>query len=318
MVSIVLEEKLSIKESEAFSKEFPKFTPLVIPNLESFLSKMDTLTKHSIQIYVGDNFPWEIAKEFPQLKWVHTHSSHPPIHSAPLIITSSLQVHAFEISELLWSAFHLFSMKLLEIKGNTLDPGQKIWSRRDKTFLQIGLGATGSKLATIAKNNHMKTWGIQPTGSYHPACSKTFSPLSLHALLPFSNVVSISPHQGGAKLEPFDEHAINLIKDDSILIIGGTSINDVISEKTFKKINWSRFRGLVTYSPADISSKYLDMLKKLPNACIIPSSITEHLETKTSDAYRQLRNNLRAFTRNDMMSMQGIIQKGPLKERFHV
>ena len=316
MLSIVLEEKFSPREYQDFSREFPNYHLLVIPNLEESFSSLDSLTRHSIQVYYGNRFPWERLKDFPQIKWIHTKSQIPQEGAPSLVITSSQQLYAAEIAELLWSSFHLFSKKINEIKEGDIQKDNKIWSSHNKTFLQIGLGPIGSSLAFKANNARMKTWGVQSQGSYHEACNKTFSMISLNALLPYCDIVSLSPSKVENDLEPLDTNTLNLIKDDAILMIAGMPIQEIISEKVFKNISWERFRGIIVFPPLLLPNAYRKILKALPNALIIPPDIASYMETKSSDAYRQFRNNLRAFSRSDIIGMQGVIQKGPLKEFF--
>ncbi|MCH9611368.1 MAG: putative 2-hydroxyacid dehydrogenase [Chlamydiales bacterium] len=313
MPKILFHSSADPKSLSSLQREFPSYEILTSIKEESDWQE--------VEIFYGKELSDSDFEQAPHLRWVHAPSydlDNLPIEKirerGSVMLSTGFKQNVENVAEFVMGAILSFSKQFFHWPSVPHEPQEfwnwplkeTMWSLRNKTLLQIGLGRVGSEVTRLAKLFEMKTWGVGLEKNFHPYCNKTFSFNNLHSLLPSSDVVVVAfPGQGkGRTLLGKEEMA--LLKPDSILIVVGT--RETIDEKALVEVAKSgRLRGIL-----------LDALKKPPlrnsplwsiPGMILTPNVSTFPEIETDEAnFAHFRRNLRSYIKGHILEMKNILQ----------
>lgn len=317
---VLLQVELDLVELNQLSREFPQFVFLSFPrHAHQPISKEHW---QRAEIFFGEKLSIEDLNVAENLRWIHTPTSN--IHRLCLkeiekrgnILISSTREenNLFQMGEYVLGSVLAFAKNLFIWKEMMLHPAQawdsrwrnKMWTLKDKIFLQIGMGKIGEEISRRAQEACMQVWGMDvKRRSFHPYCKKQLTIQELHEVLPQVDVVSLAlPIEQGLLLKLGPEE-LDLMKQDSILCLLGS--RKQIDENALASLSKKgKFRGIILdayfHSPIPPSSQ----LWHTPYLLLTPEIASRPKEAK-NEAFRIFRFNLRQFLHGNFSDMKNLI-----------
>ncbi len=313
MTRVLLQQPLAPEEIKSLKGEFPNYTFVLLkPGTELPLEDWA-----DIEILYGSHLQTTELAAAKRLRWIHVPGTSlrklcvkEIEETTNLLVTNTKdpdvhQMAEYAIGMALAFGKHLFDWQALQGDPHDLweSPYRELmWSFKERTWLQIGLGQVGTAILEQAKNLHMRTWGLQEHASFHPHCQKTFSAHELHSLLPAADVVSIAIPRGEIVPLLLKRDQIELIKRDSILIIIGSE--GVIEEKALLDLaDQGHFRGVAIDAILTRKSPLF-----FSNNVLVTPSVAGSPEPLIRLEYRQFLHNFRRYIHNDFDSMKNLLR----------
>lgn len=303
MSNIFLEQPLNEHNLASLREEFPQYEFLSLPEEDPSAIPWD-----SIEIIYGQLSEEELSQA-KELRWVHTttpffdtihmktikqHSNH--------VIVSDTRGNIYQIGEFVIANILAFAKNLFLWKDNNPEAISSMWTLKNRTLLQVGMGILGKEITRRAHQLNLKVWGISSTRLVHPHCHKTFVFDNLNSLLPSADIVSIClPSQKQSKAI-FQHAELSLTKKDSIIVILG-SRQTVDENDLYEVASQGHFRGVIIDTFEHNAISPTSPLRELPNVLITTEVaklpiIDEHLSFKT------FRYNLRQFANGNYEHMK--------------
>lgn len=315
----LLRLSLSLAEINQIIKEFPQFLFLSYP--ESSLKKISPAYWPKVEIFFGSKLSleeWELATS---LKWIHTPS--PTLNRLPLkeiesqgnvLLSNTREENSLQISEYVMAATLAFAKNLFNWKATNHFPAllwdakwrQTMWTLKGKTFLQIGMEKVGTEIARKAQENEMKVITIDKERCFHPYANLNLSIKELHSTLPQADVVSIHLPRTKETYSWFGVKELELMKEDSILIITGGETALFDPSVTLAPSLFEKLRGCVIDAPYHTPIPSNSPLWRLPNLILTPD-VAPRPKAKEREAFRLFRYNLRQYIHGNFIDMKNLV-----------
>ena len=234
MNNILLKNKLLSHELYRLLTEFPQYQLMMAPNDD--VANLIPEQCADIEIIYGDRLCEEELRLLPHLRWIHVPSPYlsdicmNEIREQGNILINTTkeeniaQIGEFAISGILAFAKNLFNWH--DADSTTLPLYEKkwkesIWTASHRTVLQVGLGLIGTEIARRAQQLGFKVWGLHDPPTFHPYCHKVLPMKDLHSVLPAVDVVCLSWPRDIDSESWFNKAEMDLMKDDSVLMVFG-------------------------------------------------------------------------------------------------
>lgn len=313
----LLQLQLTLHELTQLSREFPQLLFLSFP--PSSLKPISKEHWQKTEVLFGDRLTADDLEAANQLRWIHTPS--PNLNrlclkeikeQGNILITSTREENVIQIGEFVLAVVLAYAKNLFEWKAASAFPAlvwdckwrNKMWSLKNKIFLQIGMGKKGVEIARRASFAGFQVWGMDETRSFHPHCIKNFGLSELHSVLPAADVVSIAIPRERGLIVRLGKEELNLMKQDSVLTVIGSSQHfdeDALTELCKR----GKFRGIlldaIYQTPIPPQSK----LWKIPNLLITPEVAPRPKTFR--DAFRIFRFNLRQYLHGNYSDMKNLV-----------
>lgn len=319
MSTAIIQSPLNDSEILQLKKEFPTLKIVILPRTSNEIT--DPLIWKTAEILFSSKLSKETLLLAKELRWIHTDGSSLSRlclkeikQEGNILITNTTNNNASQTAEFVFSAVLAYAKNLFHYKEADHFPAlladckwrQDMWTLKNKTFLQVGMGATGSLIAKRAKSLEMKVYTLDDVETYSPYSIKSFSFNDLLKILPSVDVLSI--FLGEQKKSPFllTQEFFSLMKKDSILsIIGPPSLIDeeaLYNEAALK----GKFRGILIDSSFETPISPKSKLWSLPNILITPD-VAARPKNEKKEAFQIFRYNLRQFLHENFTDMKNLI-----------
>lgn len=261
MDAVLFQFALDPQEEELFRKEFPQYKFLILP--ESYDQNLTREKWSRVEVLCGNYLNAQHLFSADDLRWVHApsgslkHICFQEIKKkGNILVTIGGEESVQQTGEYVIAAVFGFAKNLFDWyemrktpKEITSTMQNDIWQVEKRIFLQVGLGKIGTEIARRAQQIGMRVRGAQPRHSFHPYCEKTIALSELPQALPEADVVCICLPHNEEKEHFLTLKELNLLKDDSILIIISTS--EIVSEKALATVaRHNKIRGIVLDMPS--------------------------------------------------------------------
>ena len=316
---VLLQVELDLVELNQLSREFPQYIFLSFPRYAHQPISREHWQR--AEIYFGERVTPHELEVAENLRWIHTPTAN--IHrlsvkeiekQGNILITNTREENLFQMGEYVLSAVLAFAKNLFIWKELMHHPGQvwdskwrnKMWTLKDKVFLQVGMGKVGAYIAQQAADKAgMRVWGLDEKKSYHPCCLKWLNFQELKEALPEADVVSIAmPSEHGLQVRMGAEE-LQLMKEDSILSLLG-SRREIDETSLIELSRQGKFRGIILdsyfHSPVSLHSK----LWNIPQLLLTPE-IAPRPKSSKNEAFRIFRFNLRQYVHGNFSDMKNLI-----------
>ena len=316
MTTVLLQHPLAPEELRSLQSEFPHYE-FVFQKPGIPLSEKDW---HEVEILYGSQLLPEDLIHAHRLRWIHAPTSDLSglcmkqiEETTNLLVSSTKDPDIHQQAEYAIGAMLAFGKNLFEwarIQGDAKEiwdsPYRElIWSFKGRTLLQIGLGHVGSAICERAEQLGMRTWGILNEASFHPHCRKTFSLERLHSLLPACDVVSIAIPRGQRVETLFKKQQLELMKNDSILIILGSE--GIVDEEALAKIA-GKFRGVLFDAMLRRKGKQTSPLWASKDVIVTPE-VAGCPEPTNRLGFAQFHHNFRRYLHSDFTGMKNLVRQ---------
>ncbi len=314
MPKILLQEELPFGAKESLEEEFPQY---------DFIKKCEhDYDWHAIEVIYGNHLTEEQFSHAIRLKWIHcprvdtTHLCEEKIRAkGDILVSLGAHYDVTQISEFVIAAILGFGKQLFRWKEAPNDPEEfwnwplkeTMWTLKERTLLQIGLGDVGSEIVRLANLFEMKTWGVRGTNSFHPHCKKTFLINELHSILPAADIVVLALPRHGVEVKEilFGAAEFKLMKPDSIFIVVGCA--DMVDEHALaEEAKTCKFRGILLDAFSNPPPRKNSPLWTLPSGILTPS-VAGIPESKELLSLRLFRRNLRYYIPGKINEMKNLI-----------
>lgn len=315
---VLLQHRVTDQEIDQLLKEFPNY--LFLPFTEFSYKKMGRSDWEKVEVIFGDRLTPEELQQAGQLRWVHTPTPYlnrlciKDIEKrGNILITTTSEENISQIGEFVTCGILAMAKNLFQWRDANAFPAllwdskwrDSMWTIENRVLLQIGLGKIGTEIARRAQLMGMQVWGVQQNQTFHPFCNKVFTLSELHSVLPAADVVSITLPRDKDKISWIKMNELNLMKEDSMLIIIGSS--SVVDEDALVKVAYSqKLRGIMLDAfyqhPIPTTSK----LWGAPNVLITPG-VAPRPKSIDRQAYRIFRYNLRQYLYGNFKDMRNVI-----------
>lgn len=308
MNTVFLQASLAPKEIAQLEEEFPQY---------QFILPQQAVDWTRVEILYGNQLTPQQLAQAHALHWVHTPSLHlnqlcldELIEHTNILVTTAneedtLQTAEFVMAGVLGFAKQLFHWQDAKKESDNLfaDPlRKKIWSLQQRTFLQIGLGSTGTEIARMAQGLNLQVWGVQPHPSFHPYCDKTIATDEILSVLPLVDIVCLSLPERKTSKHFLTFNELKLMKEDSLLIVIGSHI--IEKEDLIKIAETGKLRGILL--DATSGDSHLEVLKRIPNLIMTPEAFCCP-ETPNKQIFRCFHFNLRQYCSGNYVDMRNRI-----------
>lgn len=317
---ILLQGQLTLQEIDQLLKEFPQY--LFLSLSEAAYKNLSPDHWARMEILYGFRLAKEELEIANQLRWIHCPG--PYLNrlcmediekQGTILVTNTIDENIHQMGEFVMGGVLAFAKNLFQWKEANQFPNlvwnskwrDTMWTLKNKTFLQVGLGKGGTEIARRAHGFEMKVWGTDPHFSFHPYCQKIFPIQELHAVLPQADIVCLSLPKGRGYQRWFQMEELELMKEDSILIsLGSSTIID--EEALVKTVQTGKFRGVLLDAFYQIPIPITSPLWKLPNVIITPD-IAQRPKSTERQAFRLFLYNLRQYVHGNFKDMRNVVDK---------
>lgn len=317
---ILLQGQLSLQEIDQLLKEFPQF--LFLSLTESTYKNLTPAHWAHLEILYGSRLTEQELELAPQLRWIHS-----PIpllnrlcmdaieERGNVLVTNTIDENIVQMGEFVIGGVLCFAKNLFLWRDLKAHPHQvwnskgrdTLWTLSNKTFLQIGLGKIGTEITRRAREMNMKVFGVEQESSFHRYCHKSFSQADLNTVLPLADVICIALSKNKPHRNLLEKEELELMKDDSILIILGSG--EIVNEEELVRLTLlGKFRGIILDAYYQLPVPPTSPLWQIPNLIITPEVASrpkaiEHL------GFRTFLYNLRQYVHNNFRDMRNVIEK---------
>lgn len=314
----ILQVPLTLQELNQLSKEFPQF--LFMSFSKYALTPISKEHWHKAEVYFGEKLTCEDLNEAHQLRWIQTPTSNisrlclKDIEmQGNILVSNVIEENIFQIGEYVLAVVLAFAKNLFQWKEVNRFPAvvwdckwrNKMWTLKDKVFLQIGLEKTGIEIARRAHDAGMKVWGMDATESFHPYCHKNLSFKDLLDALKEADIVSLAQPQEkglGVKLGPEE---LKRMKHDSILTVLGP-VHSLDEETLSELASQGKFRGILLDSNYQTPVRPQSLLWKIPQLLLTPD-VAPRPKDIDREAFKLFRYNLRQYIHGNFSEMKNLI-----------
>ncbi len=320
MTTILLQESLHLEEIGYLRKEFPHYE--LLSTAEGNLQELSIEEWNEVEIIYGNTLSSTQFGYAHQLRWIH--SPTPDLqdlclqelqNQSSVLITHSQQENVSQIGEFILGAILGFAKNLFywghfqdsKMRESIERKKSSMWTLKDKILLQIGLGSIGTEIARLAKQMNMRVLGVQSHRTFHPYCHKTISLKDLRSALPRADVVCISLPRGKSYQNWFKKEELELLKEDSILIVTGYS--DVVDEEALLNvIHKGKLRGVVldNFYQKQIASSTSRAFWHYSNVLHTPN-VAAYPKQERKQSFAIFKYNLRQYLGGNFSDMKNLI-----------
>lgn len=316
---ILLQSRLSDEEVQKLIDEFPQY--LFLAPTEVTYKNLGEAEWSRVEVLYGNKLTSDELEKAHQLRWIH--SPLPNINPlclseiekrGNLLVTSTKEINTAQIAEYVIAGVLAFAKNLFhwqEAKKNPLvlwdsKWRDSMWTLQGRTFLQIGLGSIGMEITRLAKDLEMQVYGVQEHISFHPYCKRVFSYAELDRVLPSADIVCIALPRGHQKEHWFKREEMELMKEDSILVISG--YKGIIDEEALVEVahRTGKFRGILLDAFYQVPVLPQSKLWSIPNIIITPE-VAPRPRSAEKESYRLFRYNLRQYLHGNFTDMRNLI-----------
>lgn len=316
---VLLQSRLTDEEIRQLINEFPQY--LFLAPSEVTYKNLGREEWSRVEVIYGNKLTAEELEKAHQLRWIH--SPLPNVNplclneiekKGNILVTSTKEENTAQIGEYVIGGVLAFAKNLFHWEDADRNPlilwdskwRESMWTLRNRTFLQIGLGRVGTEIARLANEFGMCVWGVQEHRSFHPYCRKVFTRNELHSVLPMADVVCIALPRGLQKEKWFKREEIELMKHDSILAIAG--YKGIIDEEALAEVanTTEKFRGILLDAFYQLPVSPNSKLWTIPNIIITPE-VAPRPKSTEKEFYRLFRYNLRQYLHSNFTDMRNII-----------
>jgi phosphoglycerate dehydrogenase-like enzyme len=316
---VLLQSRLTDEEIQKIINEFPQY--LFLAPSEVTYKNLGDEEWSRVEILYGNKLSVQELEKAHQLRWIH--SPFPNISPLCLneiekrgniIVTSTKEENTAQIGEYVIGGVLAFAKNLFHWMEADRNPlilwdskwRDSMWTLSERTFLQIGLGSVGTEISRLAKEFRMRVWGVKENRSFHNHCHKVFTYEDLPTVLPMADVACIALPRGHQKQKWFTRKEIELMKDDSILVIAG--YKGIIDEEALAEVATStqKFRGILLDAFYQVPVSPHSKLWTIPNIVITPE-VAPRPKSSEKESYRLFRFNMRQYLHGNFTDMRNII-----------
>ena len=318
MDSVLIQGKLGKGELEQLRREFPQFIFLSMSELTYKTLGREEWSR--IVIIYGNRLTAHELKLAEHLKWIHSPS--PELNKLCLkelenresiIITSSEEENKVQIAEFIFSGVLAYAKNLFHWEAVDKNPAllwdskwrDQMISLENRTFIQIGLSNVGKEIAKKAKNMGMKVIGFDDKPTFNPYCHQIFHTRKLHFHLPEADVISVALPKGRQKDKLLKRTELELMKQDSILSIVGSSL--IVDEIALHKLaTGGKFRGILVDANYLVPIPPSSLLWDIPNIIITPE-VAPRPRSENVVSLGNFRYNMRQFLHQNFSDMRNVL-----------
>lgn len=324
----IIQYPLTFLEFNQLSREFPDVLFLSFSRQQASFITDEHWEKTTVLF--TDHLSEENLNKASHLRWIHSPLAalnRLPMKGieerATVLVTNTREENIHQVGEYVIGAILAFAKNLFHYKDANKFPSlvwdckwrNQMWTLKNRTLLQIGMGKEGEEIARRAAQFGMKVFGVDEVRSYHLYCQKEFTVKDLHSLLPHADVVSIAPMRNRCSLSSFGKEELQLMREDSILsLLGNWQILDV--ETLSEMAHEEKFRGIlldVNYQTPVPAQSPLWNIKEL----LLTPEVGPRPKTQDREAFRIFRFNLRQFLHGNFSDMKNLIDPSmTLKEEL--
>lgn len=315
---ILLQARLTLQEVDLLLKEFPQY--LFLSLSEVSYKTMAQEYWNRVEVIYGGRLTAKELETAHQLRWIHSPTPHLTRlcledieKQGNILLTNTLDENVYQVGEYVMAGVLAFGKNLIKFSEANKFPAllwnskwrESMWTLKNRTFLQIGLGIVGTEICRRAKLMDMKVWGIQPRRSFHPYCQKIFPIKDLSNALPDADVVCISLPRTKEYENWFQEEELGLMKKDSILVILGS--NTVVNEGALAAAAQSgKLRGILMDAFYQTPIPLQSPLWKIPDMIITPE-VSPRPKSTERQSFRLFMYNLRQYLHGNFKDMRNLI-----------
>lgn len=316
---VLLQHTLSDQDIRELIDEFPQF--LFLAPKEIHMKKLSKEDWARVEIIFGNHLSIENFENASQLKWIHS----PVPNLAPLcldhlknkqsvIITASREENAYQIGEYVMCGILSFAKNVFHWLQANENPSllwaskwrDSMWTLKNKRFIQIGLGISGTEITHRVQQADMRIWGVQRKKTFHPYCHKVFDLSELDEILPDGDIVCLALPRLKQKNVLLGKQQFKKMKKDSIVIIVGSK--SLIDEDALANEQASeKFRGVLVDASYETPIPASSKLWNLPNTLITPG-VAPRPKTSYQESFRLFRYNLRQYVHENFTDMRNSVQ----------
>jgi len=315
---ILFQKKLSPEKLDALREEFHQYSFLSFS--EGTYKNLNQDNWKKVEIIYGSRLSSEELQLARKLKWIH--SPHPILsqlcladlrEKGDIILTMTQEENLSQIGEFFLGALLFFAKHFRHwIEADHYPPllwdskwRDHIWTLKDKTLVQIGLGRIGTELTKRARYLEMKVLGVQETPSFHPHCHEVVGFKHLKDVLERADVVSVALPPLKIYDQLLTQKEFALLKDDVVLTILGT--HRVVNESDLEKCALDgKFRGILLDAFFQAPLSQTSRLWTLPNILITPE-IASRPKASENQSLRNFKYNLRQYLHGNFRDMRKIV-----------
>lgn len=313
-----LQVPLSIPELNQLIREFPQFLFLSFPKPSSTPITKEHWAK--IEILFGKRLLCEDLEAAHQLKWIHTPG--PEIGTlcikgieerGNILVTSTPETNNFQIAEFVLAAVLAFAKNLFSLRDVNHFPHlvwdckwrSSMWTLKNKVFLQIGMDQAAQEVTKKMSGTGLKVWGMNEKATFFPYCSQSLGFQDLETALPKADIVCIILPPLKKHEKWLGEKELKLMKEDSILIILGSS--KCIDEDALAELaNSKKWRGILLDADYQFPIPPTSKLWSIPGM-IISSEVAPRPKNPSQEAFKNFRYNLRHYIRGNFSEMKNVV-----------
>lgn len=231
MHTLLLQSTLDPREVVTLYREFPHYRILALDAKHSSLSEAEW---SRIEILFGKHLSVDQLEHAKQLRWIQVPNANlkglclPEIFKREnILVTFTPEEDLYQRGEYVIAAVFALAKRFPNWKkgvGGVESEGDSVWTHslwtlKDCTLLQIGLGDVGTEVARQAQRVGLRVIGAQSKATFHPHCQETISYRDIPLMLPQADIVSICLPQKDLRPNFFSRREFELMKQDAILIV---------------------------------------------------------------------------------------------------
>lgn len=261
MHTLLLQSMLDPREVGTLYREFPHYRILA---LEAHPFHLGAAEWPRVEVLFGSRLSVEELENAKQLRWIHLpspdlrHLCLPDIIKREnILITFTPEEDLYQMGEYVIGTIFALAKKIPLWKDSQTHANgclawtDSLWTLKDCTLLQIGLGDVGSEVARQAQRVGLHVIGAQEIETFHPHCKRTVSYKDLTSVLSQAEIVCLALPQKDIGTEFFGRRELEVMKRDSILIILD-SIQAVDLSDLASVAKEGRLRGVVIDDPGKV------------------------------------------------------------------
>ena len=185
-----------------------------------------------------------------------------------------------------------------------------MWTAKNRTFLQIGLGLIGTEISKRAQQLGFRVWGMQELPSFHRYCSKVLAKKDLHSILSSIDIVCLALPRDKQHSHWFALEELKLMKQDSILLLFGSG-SAIDLQDLAQVASEGKFRGVGIDAHFHTSIPDNSPLRTLPQVFITPE-IGPYPHMEKGQAFSGFLYNLRQFLHGNFTDMKNLVDESTL------
>lgn len=279
---VLLQARASVEEIDLLFREFPQYLFLGMNDFSYKNLGPDQWAR--VEILFGNHLNANELALAPELRWIQSPSPNLSALCLPeiqrrenIIVTDTPAENTHQVAEFAISAILCFAKNMFHWRDANEFPAllwdskwrDTMWTLTRKLLVQVGMGNLGLEIAQHARELGMRIWAVDDRQTFHQNCDKSFSYKELHSILPVADVVCVALPRSMQMEEWFGEVELDLMKEDSILIVlGNDQLVDGAALTRFCMDG--KFRGVLIDALHQKPISSLSPLWKAPQLIITP------------------------------------------------